>query len=257
MPNPQRFCAFCLGNKRSKEHFWPKWARGLLPDSENYTIQRGKGKGPLVTVRMGQGSLRNTKMRVVCQRCNNEWMSRMETAVQPILTPLMFRKPFIVDGPMQGTLARWIALKAMILDQSDVEDIVVRQEDRDALMGYGLVPENMKIRIAMCGVDGWQSMAFRESIKAARTPIEPSGGKNCHAITFCIGDLLIHVTISYALDFDLDDFVPIAESVVRLWPKSRDVILWPAGPVMTLERASALIRRVDVLRWRPNTHADA
>ena len=49
--------------------------------------------------RVGPPKIRNTpgnawtkKIRVVCGTCNNGWMSRLETAAAPLLTPLIYRQ---------------------------------------------------------------------------------------------------------------------------------------------------------------------
>jgi hypothetical protein len=64
----------------------------------------------------------NMRANVVCESCNTVWMSQIENATKPILTPLLKRPSTLttlteVDG---GTVALWAILKAIVLDYDDV-----------------------------------------------------------------------------------------------------------------------------------------
>jgi hypothetical protein len=80
----------------SKEHLWPQWM-GKGADVEPTQSTRTLGfsrtgeneltESPTVVVTK-RGSVLTSKAREVCQSCNGGWMSRLETAVKPLLRRL-------------------------------------------------------------------------------------------------------------------------------------------------------------------------
>lgn len=53
---------------------------------------------------------------MVCPRCNNGWMSRLETAVQPILRPLVLGKHARLTEDEITTLATWATKTALVYE---------------------------------------------------------------------------------------------------------------------------------------------
>lgn len=92
-----RLCYFCgLPGCITKEHVWPQWLNDGV-DVERTRSARTLGFGrtahdaftefPTLNVTK-QGSVFTSKVREVCRTCNNEWMSRLETAAKPLLRRL-------------------------------------------------------------------------------------------------------------------------------------------------------------------------
>lgn len=99
MSNNRKGCIFCSGFGLSKEHIFSRWTYALVPAAPNSTHSRGHAVSSRtnrhlfdkVDVEDYQGNLNTIRFRVVCKTCNNGWMSRLDNAVKPILTPLILR----------------------------------------------------------------------------------------------------------------------------------------------------------------------
>jgi hypothetical protein len=165
-------CIFCERTDLSREHVWPVWMHELIrkegfarhvrklistsPSSPNisgekYSIER-------------HGAVATVRLKVVCQRhCNNGWMSRLETKVMPILTPLLLGQPFALGKYHQEILATWIATKLMVCEFSVPEDVVTPPLERSLLMGRRLAPDIMKIWIGYYQGSFWSSAYERHA----------------------------------------------------------------------------------------------
>ena len=93
----RRRCYFCgdIG-PMSKEHAWPQWlgvGAVVEPTRTNTVVGFHQTSADTFTElpnlrTIKQGSVLTTKTREVCRRCNNQWMSTLESAARPILERL-------------------------------------------------------------------------------------------------------------------------------------------------------------------------
>src|SRR5262249_20393459 len=101
-------CIFCGHPGVSAEHIWPDWASAYLPPSadgfRSYFAERADRYRELTTARIGQrrGNLWTMKLRRVCERCNNGWMSVLETQAKPILVQLMRSETCVLQQMIVG-----------------------------------------------------------------------------------------------------------------------------------------------------------
>jgi len=58
------------------------------------------------------------KAKIVCAKCNNEWMSRLEKLVKPILTPMLTGQSIDLDPAKQVALCQWGIKTAMVLEHT-------------------------------------------------------------------------------------------------------------------------------------------
>jgi|SRR5215469_5082405 len=100
-------CAFCPETaSRSGEHLWSAWIGDLIPGKKKFSIKDEKGK---VTSQWTSDQL-DWKAKVVCEKCNNTWMSDIENNhAKPAMTDLIVGR---VDIPIPQARARSIALFA-------------------------------------------------------------------------------------------------------------------------------------------------
>jgi hypothetical protein len=107
-----RQCLFCQKPVDSAEHIWSDWIlRDLKPTQP---IRRRIGKRLDVVVDNPE-----VKVNCVCQKCNNEWMSDLETQNKPQISAMIHGKGIILEPMQQKLFARWAVLKAMIIESSD------------------------------------------------------------------------------------------------------------------------------------------
>jgi len=87
--NRVRKCAFCGGKaKLSGEHLWSAWIRNLFPDEEKFVFRRQFADAPIA--KWWESKNLDPTAKVVCEPCNNEWMSELENDhAKPALTPMI------------------------------------------------------------------------------------------------------------------------------------------------------------------------
>jgi hypothetical protein len=114
-------CAFCGPTTRAvnEEHIWADWITRLLLRDRHRTHR----------VRMEANSSRRTEVvvtrrrrmdvtaKVVCETCNNKWMSDLENRVKPIAEPLMLGQSSVaLTFEDQATLTAWIMKTAIVVE---------------------------------------------------------------------------------------------------------------------------------------------
>jgi hypothetical protein len=253
-------CIFCGGGNLSKEHFWPKWAAPLLrtPSDEgeyrevkaSFSGKAVRGTGTLIS---RPGHVTTKKIRVVCRKCNSEWMGAIETAVQTIAAPLILGNPATLNQDAQTVLARWITLKVMVGEQNVPEDAVVLQEDRDAFKRIGAIPSYIKIWIATCAVPDWRTSYYREAatLTLPENAMPISQRKNVQTTAFGIGALFVYAMVSPAKGIDLNDYIGV-DGIPRLWPISQSTIHWPLPNIMRGDGPMRLSLALRGLAHNPN-----
>jgi hypothetical protein len=118
LPPQVNTCAFCGDPAAARgEHIWGKWFSKLLQSHGGF----GPKKRDAIEVRA---------RRAVCTHCNTTWMSELEDAVIPILTPMLVGGPYHVLTPsQQRTLAIWAFKTALTIS-------LLGEENRFIIAGY-------------------------------------------------------------------------------------------------------------------------
>lgn len=116
-----RRCIFCGSPADSKEDVIPKWIRPLIeiqPEkakaNARFLMQRryaGK-KAPDQTLM----TLVLAARRVVCQRCNNGWMSQLQEAAKMVIGPLLADQRVVLMPDAQAQIAGWLTMTSMVLE---------------------------------------------------------------------------------------------------------------------------------------------
>ena len=89
-PNHCAFCGELLTTKsRTKEHVWPRWLhnRFQLEKQQFQGIHWGTPWGTSVVSNRIQ-SFNSLVLGGICAKCNNGWMSELETKVAPLFEKL-------------------------------------------------------------------------------------------------------------------------------------------------------------------------
>jgi hypothetical protein len=261
---PPEKCIFCGGGNLSKEHFWPEWASVLLPRypdnrriEQVFTTENARLVKP-PEVRARQGHSWTKTIRAVCRRCNNGWMSVLEKAAKPILTPLITSRSHALTEDSMRVLAQWIALKVMVGERNHPKDAVTPLGDRTRFRATLALPSHLRIWVAQCGTQGWDTGYLRHAATMATSPVVMPHHrfKNIHSVAFGIGDLfvfVIHTTVAGvedALTFNQPEGVIPVFPVVgpANWPPPKRLCGSEASAVAdTLNR----LFRCPRVRWVP------
>jgi hypothetical protein len=214
-----------------------------------------------------QGALHTIKLRVVCQACNNGWMSQLEEEVKPILTPLIKGEEITLDRAQLDTLAQWIAMKVMVGEYNDPTSATTPRPDRIAFRQSRTIPSYMRIYVASHDVPFEKSAGYlRNSQSIARRkgedvapvdrlarirralqrgipqPSPPLGDvpNNIQTVTFFLGHIFVHVTSTRVDDFAIEDIalIPKLYDTARIWPEQGSEMTWPRDPKFTLDQVN-------------------
>lgn len=122
---PQQGCIFCGKAPTTLEHLIPHWAEEVLARTKPPPSQPGKVVVALYK-RWSEGAevdvdqewltknARGLTAKCVCAGCNQGWMSNIESAAQPIVTPMIEDQGVTLDTADQEKVAKWLGLKAIV-----------------------------------------------------------------------------------------------------------------------------------------------
>lgn len=233
MANP--LCLMCGSRAASLEHVWPSWLAKVFP----------AGVPPLrasahFSMRTGiAGDLRqwpskaalDEKARVVCDPCNTGWMSRLETAAQPLLTGLWEDTDArrVLTGDEQKVLARWATKTAMMLQALRPENRVATPEQHQELRVREEPPAGAIVWIAHFDpptLGGYHFPGVDKPSPAVPTPTEITYGLT----TLVVHNVLLQVEMTNEI---VVDRAPVWQRAPfpRIWPVTSD-LAWPPSPTV-------------------------
>lgn len=129
--SPQRpsTCIFCDAKATSREHVFGEWAgKALGIDKTQVNEHYGRSfdlrkldspNSYSERVYRRTGSPISRREKIVCLRCNNGWMSRLEMSVQPFMTPMLTGSTTTLSTEEQVILATWAEKTSMIWEFAD------------------------------------------------------------------------------------------------------------------------------------------
>jgi hypothetical protein len=124
---PAGKCIFCGQGNLSKEHLFPNWLRNVFPRSALSTHTQGRVTWPEgkkhIKTKKGQGHSGTKKLRVVCKKCNNGWMSKLESTSQPLLSSLIDGNSVTLDTDAQSLLSLWVAKTVCVAENLNPERV--------------------------------------------------------------------------------------------------------------------------------------
>lgn len=102
-------CIWCGQLPFTQEHLLPQWTSRIVKLSENTRTQTnwqpGLRDGRTVSK---QGNPFTLRPRIVCQKCNGGWMSALEQAAIPVLSPLILGETSHIEPTEVEILTRWL-----------------------------------------------------------------------------------------------------------------------------------------------------
>jgi hypothetical protein len=199
-------CAFCGGNDspKHKEELLAKW------------IAREYGKKGVWKIKSGQSS-KNFRAhlnlglvsRAPCKRCNNGWLSALERAVKPILSPLFRGTPSMLTTEEQSIITRWFLKTAMMyeFDDENPHEHYFTAEDRKAVMESLMVPPetfvflahhvshtmDIRVRARYVPLKGFERHIPPEGLELPKVHPDDARDYQGYSITFAIGQLAVQL----------------------------------------------------------------
>jgi hypothetical protein len=247
-------CVFCGKSGLTKGHVWPEWFGNVLPlDAPNHTQITGEirtftpiAARPRRSEKIRQGHAGSRKPRNTCGDCNGGWMSRLENAAIPFMTPVMLGQACIVAPFAQRFIAALLCLITIRVEFLHRSTQAVPVEDRVWLMNKFEPPPNWKIWLARYGGDrAHEHWCRHHGIEIASSLDERDGPYTCNTqvTTLVLGKLCAHIFSSTVWD-DFAGYEGV--HLTPIWPPSNLHIDWrrvtPLFDQGVLTLSEALVR---------------
>ena len=242
-------CVFCgaMGSL-STEHVVPKWVRKALQISE--PVQEYSG-----STYVGAAETLAIVFHEVCVTCNSGWMETLETAIRPVLGPLLLGAmpgtSRLLDPDKQAIMATWAVKTSLLLALSKF-----RGED------HGWIPvstlqwlrQHHDSRMPPPGARVWMGGLNTSDIPAsvqAACLYDAARKPTAQCVTFSVGCVLFQVFATEQKDADLspdnetwlDPTGPYRAVLLKIAPSSTPH-RWPPRAVFSAGDREALAGRL-------------
>ena len=259
-------CVFCgsIEGRGTVEHVIPQWTRRCLDVHGPLTLFAHDAPSDSERTRVDDLQHLNVTLRdAICRSCNTGFLSRLEAAVRPILSPMITTAtPTTLDAASQALLATW-AVKTVLLFE-----LAMRQKYPSSRLTEGyrastaelawLWAENRPPPRALVWLACWDcrsSTAVMYEPSEAVLPAADGRPVTGHLTTLAVGFVALQV---FTVDFVAADEhgavawnanVPssLRSTVDRIWPSRAGEIAWPR-PAFAKNSWSGLVTWDGVLR---------
>lgn len=241
-----RECAFCPETaKLSGEHLWSAWMEELIPGKKLFTSWNARGE--IAWQRVAAGL--DWTAKVVCKRCNETWMSDIESRhAKPAMADLILGETEVTISRSRAHSMAVFAFKAaVVLDhmQRKREPFFVRPTRDRFRESLALPPPPMfGIWIA-----GFLRRGHGEAIAAyGEGHLSPKNRVKVFVCTYSVGHLVLQAVAARQQGFEA--FLPSPEFnhvAQRLWPFPNDSA--PRWPPLDVIRTVSELRDFSG-RWR-------
>jgi hypothetical protein len=255
MSKPRRVCIFCGGGPLTHEHIWPAWMLPYLPKlgvvNHETLSETIFPKHSMIDIKKRSGEPQSGQLRIVCQECNNGWMSVLQSEAKPILLPLIQGESLVLHRKAQSTLSAWNSMFVMVaefmIDRSGTT-IGVLEADRRWLKENGAAPKNWKIWIGKYVRQKWKGYWVHNTVPILGEDDVPRRTDlgvdlpNTQSTTAVLGQLYVHALSSAVRS------VVRKQSMVRedlgvlplIWPIKRSPLSWPPPRSLTDQEADSV-----------------
>jgi hypothetical protein len=227
-------CAFCgVRAKLHKEHVWPVWTRKLFRLTDTAILHTRtflrSGKEPEQLVWPARAF--DQRVSAPCRRCNNGWMSDLETEAEPILAPLIKGEPRRLGIAAQATAATWAVKTVMMAAYTHPKTRVIPPPDYGWLRRNGSPPPRYQVWIGARpkGAGDWPTLYRHlglELVPAEQAPFLVGHEPNAHRTTLAIGHLVLHVA-GFRIPRLALNLEALRRSLTPIWPYPGRPVTWP------------------------------
>lgn len=224
-------CAFCPETaKLSAEHLWSQWMNDLFPGEKRFTRKNEKGE----IVGAWKSDTLDWKAKVVCETCNNTWMSDIESTAKAAMSDLIRGESGMVISQSSADSIACFAFKtAVIFDhiQRNREPFFTRSV-RHRFRASLAIPTT--VRMFMAGFlpagKGHVHTCYHEGDFSV-------GHIALYVCTYAVGHFVFQVVAQRQQGLTKFTLQPrIFESLgVEFWPWIPGGVVWPAHVLRTVD----------------------
>ena len=164
-----RKCLFCDNDADTREHVWSQWIlERVWQPKRNPTMYGIAGKRDL----HWSGPRPELRIRCVCGGCNHGWMSNLESAAIPLISPLIHDISVPLDATQQWIIAIWVVKTAMVMEAVGHKYSFFTASEREQIRASRILPGYTNIflaryaginNVAFFGIDVFDQMPNPES----------------------------------------------------------------------------------------------
>jgi hypothetical protein len=241
-----RRCVFCGGGPLTREHVMPQWLTNVLPEQARFRGQDqqvvlqppgGDRSRIMLPHREVKEAFNAMTVKAVCRNCNGGWMSGLEEAARPLLSPLIRGESQLLGKDDVIAVASWTVKTALMAQLTGVEGAAAMSSVYHAFYHDRIPAQNSVVWAAGIGSEEW---ALRCELVGAlivtdedKESIVPDDPVNTLSATLGIGHLLLHTVITARSGVSCPPLDDIHQgAVVWLWPDPEDTTSFPAHWVM-------------------------
>jgi hypothetical protein len=217
-------CIFCKNLADSKEDLFPRWILRSVDTREPLYRQSGDAP-PEIT------EDQEVRIPCVCQKCNNTWMSGMETTVKKFLGPMIEDLSFPLDRQNQQNLAEWAVKGAICNDAVDIHPRFFTESECQEFRQKRSIPDRTRVFAARF------TGRSLDSNGVDFTLIEPNTGEvlvRGHIYNVMVGHVVLQVLSWHPEPQEKDKIIqfraadgPWDKLTAQIWPIEKKSVNWP------------------------------
>ena len=240
-------CVFCNRSSVTKEHIFPAWiGKAMRKDPvwrDKFLGGRaGYWSGPKTNEWTTDRPL-GMEANLVCAKCNSRWMGDIENTAKPILTKMIFGEDTIeLDQDTQQVVATWACLRTLLAHSIRPPHPLTRSW-YDHLLSTHSPPDGWEIfTTRYTGRFGqfMESSRFELRLAKAGRALPTRAGEKGVLTTILIGYLAIHCR---AIVPEILSKGYTRTNILRIWPSSPLVLIWPPRTQISDGRGLESFRR--------------
>lgn len=232
-------CIFCgQTGGISREHIFALWLKEFFPRDQNTKhrfahvawLDEIDPRNPNELREVRQGHVGSKKLRIVCQKCNNGWMSALEEKVKSSLPALIVGNRANIVPSGQTLLAAWACKTAMVADHVDPNRSAIGQEERTWLMNKLCPPANWYVWIGAYYGNEWHNLSLLQTnVLVSHAPVsKPSDAPYyAKATTFGVGHILFFVLSGTEPNMERSFKGVEFDRLTQIWPTAARSLIWP------------------------------
>jgi hypothetical protein len=236
-------CIFCGDKPVTREHVFPQWLNGVLPQQQEWRAQErarifrpGSARRTQLSIprrRVGK-PLTDTQVKVVCRACNNGWMNDIEEQARLCLIPMIRGSSCLIDPRSAASVATWAVKTTMMLEITDLASQAHHTPDYDWVWRERLPPPGTRVWAGLLAdTEDWGIRAQHWGLLYGGANIDLPC--NSHQTTIGLHHVLLVVVGSRVEGFPYPPLGQVAP-LIRLWP-GPSAIPWP--PPVGIDDAGA------------------
>ena len=251
---PPLRCIFCRGSILTREHIIPDWIQEIIPKKPQHghlfttRSKAAAGRGRLKTSRLRQGHPISRKVRVVCVRCNNGWLSSLEDELKPQIKALVLGEAITLTPWDQRRLATWAAKTSMTAEFIHPKSAAITFEEREYLRLHREPVETFNVWAGHYGGSRHRTALHHHSVQLSvgtPTSTETMVPPNTQATIIGLGELFLQISSSSfaGVIFKLKN--EGVSKMRRIWPPAVTDLQWPPVASLGDEDINIILAAID------------